>query len=72
MIEPRNPANGMMRNVVISHTPMKAPTMPITMFQMSPYPKPAHDLTGQPSRDGTDNDHDDNAVYPDHYCLPGD
>src|SRR5262249_3667833 len=39
-IEPTKPANGTNPNCLNSQTPMKAPTMPMTMFQRSPKPKP--------------------------------
>ncbi len=39
-IEPMKPENGTKPNVESSHEPMKAPTMPMTIFQSRPKPNP--------------------------------
>ena len=69
-IDPMKPANGMKPSCWSSQTPMKAPTMPMTMFQSSPNPKSAHDLSGQPAGDRAHDEHDDNTVYSNHGVLP--
>ena len=69
-IEPMKPANGTKPSCGSSQTPMKAPTMPMTMFQSSPKPKSAHDLPGQPAGDRADDQHDDKAFYSNHDVLP--
>ena len=69
-IEPTKPANGRKPNCLSSQTPMKAPTMPMTMFQISPKSKAAHDLPGQPAGDRADDQHDDDALDSNHDVLP--
>ena len=69
-IEPMKPANGTKPNCVSNQTPMKAPTMPMTMFQIESETETAYDLPGQPAGDRADDQHDDDAVYFDHDVLP--
>jgi hypothetical protein len=69
-IDPMKPANGRNPNCVSSQTPMKAPTIPMTMFQRRPEAKTAYDLPGQPAGNRADDQHDDNAVYSNHDVLP--
>ncbi len=59
-----------MPNCCSSQTPTKAPTMPITMFQSNPNPKPRTICPASQPAIAPDDQHNDDAFDSDHDILP--